>query len=63
MKKTKNEKLYKLAMEIFQIYQYGSLDSNGLIIPYENLSPFNRERYDRCLNIAKYIEKKNEKRV
>ncbi len=58
--KTKNKNLHKLAMNIYQIYQFGSLDSNGQIVPYENLSPYGRERYNRCLNIAKYIEKINE---
>ncbi len=48
-------------MNIYQIYQFGSFNSNGQIVAYEKLSPYGRERYNRCLNIAKYIEKKNEK--
>ena len=48
-------------MEIYQIYQFGSLDSNGQIVPYENLSSYGRDRYNRCLNIATYIEKKDNK--
>ena len=59
--KTKNKKLHKLAMEIYQIYQFKSLHANGQVTDYEYLSPYGRERYNRCLNIATYIEKKNKK--
>ena len=48
-------------MNINQIYQFGSLNSKGQIVPYENFSPSGRERYNRCLKEAKFIEKKNRK--